>query len=88
MLDTDTTIAFIQCYGAFFIMKHLITLIQVILWISIDILLFVYYFKWNQFMNKPTWNGFIKQKNGIVRRANNAEKNIVKSKNKYIVAFS
>ncbi len=39
-------------------------------------------------MYKPTWNGFIKQKNGIVRRANNAERYIPQYKNKYVAAFS
>lgn len=68
-------------------MKHLITLIQVIFWIIADILLFMYHFKWNMYMYRPTWNGFIKQDNGIVRRANNSEKFKIKYKNKYKTAI-
>jgi hypothetical protein len=38
-------------------------------------------------MYRPTWNGFIKQDNGIVRRANNSEKFKIKYKNKYKTAI-
>ena len=68
-------------------MKYLITLIQVSFWLVVDLLLFVYYLRWNQYMYKPTWNGFLRQNNGIVRRANNAERHKTQYKNKYMAAF-
>ena len=39
-------------------------------------------------MYKPRWYGFIKQNNGIVRRANYAERYKTQYKNKYMAAFS
>jgi hypothetical protein len=69
-------------------MKHLVTLIQVLIWFFIDIFLMIYYLRWNQFMYKPNWNGFIKEKNGIVRRASNCENYKTQYENKYMAAFS
>ena len=69
-------------------MKYALTAIQVLLWLFVDVVLFFYYFKWNQFMNKPTWNGFLKTKIGIVRRANNGEKHFNQYSNKYKAAIS
>lgn len=69
-------------------MKKLTTLIQVLFWFLLDLLLLIYYLKWNKYMYEQTWNGFLKDKNGIVRRAYNSEKHIIQYKNKYVAALS
>tara|TARA_R110002049_G_scaffold231127_2_gene403396 strand:+ start:3714 stop:3923 length:210 start_codon:yes stop_codon:yes gene_type:complete len=69
-------------------MKYIVTLTQVALWLIADIFLLLYYFRWNQYLYKPGWNDFLKQRNGIVRKANNAERYKTQYKNKYAAAFS
>lgn len=67
-------------------MKHLLTLTQVIIWLVIDLIILLFSFKWNVFLNKCGYA--FKKKNGIVSYANNAEKKYVKTfKDKYKAAF-
>ena len=49
-------------------MKHLITLLQLIQFLIIDIVIFIYYLKWdgNSVSNSHTYR-YIKQTNGVVR---------------------
>lgn len=54
-------------------MKHLITLIQIIIWIIIDSLMFLYFLKFNMFL-KNHGHSFKKNNYGIVSYINNYER--------------
>lgn len=68
-------------------MKYLVTLIQVIFWLVMDITLFIYYLKWN--MYKYRAGNYFKNVNGVVYYASNYDRNngVKYFSNKYKAAF-
>ena len=59
------------------IMKHLLTLIQIIYWLLIDFALLLFHLKWNMYLNKCGYS--FKKKNGIVMYASNYDKKYMKT---------
>jgi len=70
-------------------MKHLVTLIQVICWIIVDLIMAVYYLEWNKYRYAPGYT-FKKCSDGVVRYATNYDKRsgVKYYRNKYKAAFS
>lgn len=70
-------------------MKHLLTLIQILFWIVMDITLFLFYFKWNMFLFKHG-HDFKKNKYGLVVYASNYDRSVYRKmhRNKYKAALN
>lgn len=68
-------------------MKHIITLMQVLFWVVIDIGLLIYFLEWNMYLKSP--GHCFKKKNGLVSYVNNYERSsgVPYLKNKYAAAF-
>lgn len=69
-------------------MKYILTFIQVLFWIVMDIVLFLFYFKWNMFLFKHGYE-FKKNSCGIVVYASNYDRSVYRpmSRNKYRAIF-
>lgn len=69
-------------------MKHLVTAIQVLFWILIDIVLLIYFFEWGMYLQYPG-HAFKKNKNGILSHVSNFDRHhgVKHIENKYKAAF-